>query len=226
MKGGLPNNPAEAQHSAPSYIVVEGPIGVGKTSLANKLAERFGAQAILEKVDENPFLPGFYQDAEKNAFSAQMFFLLSRFRQLREANQVELFRQKVVADYLLEKDRLFAALNLDSEEFKMYNELHGLLEPKLARPGLVIFLTADSETLAGRIRKRGRKYEHGMSGKYIEEVNKAYHRWFFGYTAGPALQVNTSEIDFVENEGDFQKLLEKISRPIQGREFFNPLGSR
>lgn len=220
------NVPLPSGGSIPSYIAVEGPIGVGKTSLTLKLAEVSGGRAILEKVDENPFLPGFYRDRDKYAFSAQMFFLLSRYRQLQEANQVDIFQRRVVADYLLEKDRLFASLNLDSDEFTLYNEMYGLLEPKLAHPGLVIFLSANTETLIRRIQKRGRKYENGISEKYIEEVNEAYHRWFFGYSPGPVLQVNTSEIDFVENEEDFRKLLEKISRPIQGKEFFNPLGSR
>jgi len=208
-----------------NYIVVEGPIGVGKTSLVALLAAHFGAQTIKEQAEENPFLSGFYRDPAKNAFSAQLFFLTSRFRQLREARQVNLFQQMVVADYMLEKDRIFAELNLDSDELRLYNEVYGLLEAKLARPDLVIFLSAETETLVRRIDKRGRGYEAGIAEKYIEEVNQAYHRWFFQYDRGPALQVNTNGIDFVKNEGDFGKLLDKISHPVKGREFFNPLGS-
>ncbi|MBI5636874.1 MAG: deoxynucleoside kinase [Nitrospinae bacterium] len=210
---------------APNYIAIEGPIGVGKSSLTLKLAGHFGAQTIMEKVEENPFLSGFYKDRRQYAFQAQMFFLLSRQKQLQEANQVNLFQKMVVADYMLEKDRLFALLNLDSEEFKLYNEIYGLLLARLVKPDLVIFLSADTDTLVRRIGKRGRNFEAGIEEKYIAEVNEAYHRWFFHYDAGPSLQVNTSGIDFVENEQDFIKLLEKISRPVKGREFFNPLGS-
>ena len=209
----------------PNYIAIEGPIGVGKSSLTLKLASHFGAETILEKVEENPFLSGFYKDRRQFAFQAQMFFLLSRHKQLAEANQVSLFQQKVVSDYMLEKDRIFALINLDSEEFKLYNQMYEMLLARLARPDLVIFLSADTETLIRRIAKRGRDFESGMAEKYIDEVNEAYHRWFFHYDAGPSLQVNTSGIDFVENEEDFIKLLEKISRPVKGREFFNPLGS-
>ncbi len=209
----------------PNYIAIEGPIGVGKSSLTLKLASHFGAETILEKVEENPFLAGFYKDRRQFAFQAQMFFLLSRHKQLAEANQVSLFQQKVVSDYMLEKDRIFALINLDSEEFKLYNQMYEMLLARLARPDLVIFLSADTETLIRRIAKRGRDFESGMAEKYIDEVNEAYHRWFFHYDAGPSLQVNTSGIDFVENEEDFIKLLEKISRPVKGREFFNPLGS-
>lgn len=208
-----------------NYIVVEGPIGVGKTTLVQKLAEHFGAQTILEQAEENPFLPGFYKDPAKYAFSAQLFFLTSRYRQLKEADQVDLFRRRAVADYMLEKDLIFAQLNLESDEFKLYNEIYGLLLEKLARPDLVIFLSADTETLVRRIGKRGRPYESGISEKYIAEVNQAYHRWFFQYDRGPALQVNTNGLDFANSEGDFGKLLEKISHPVKGREFFNPLGS-
>ncbi len=209
----------------PNYIAIEGPIGVGKSSLTLKLANHFGAETIMEHVEENPFLAGFYKDRRQFAFQAQMFFLLSRNKQLAEANQVSLFKQKVVADYMLEKDRIFALINLDSEEFKLYNQMYEVLLSRLAKPDLVIFLSADTETLVRRIAKRGRNFEAGMAEKYIEEVNEAYHRWFFHYDAGPSLQVNTSGIDFVENEEDFIKLLEKISRPVKGREFFNPLGS-
>lgn len=198
---------------------------MGKTTLVQKLADHFGAQTILEQAEENPFLPGFYNDPAKFAFSAQLFFLTSRYRQLKEADQVDIFRRRAVADYMLEKDLIFAQLNLESDEFKLYNEIYGLLLEKLARPDLVIFLSADTETLVKRIAKRGRRYEAGISEKYIAEVNQAYHRWFFQYDRGPALQVNTNGLDFANSEGDFGKLLEKISHPVKGREFFNPLGS-
>lgn len=208
-----------------NYIAVEGPIGVGTTSLAGMLAERFGGEVLYENVEDNPFLPRFYEDRNKNAFSTQLFFLVSRYRQLKQANQTSLFEQFVVADYMIEKDHIFAELNLDSEELMLYNELYRSLSGHLTRPDLVISLTAQTETLAKRVRKRGRKFENGITGKYLEEVNEAYHRFFFQYGVGPMLQVNTNEIDFINNKEDFQKLLDKISSPIKGREFFNPLGS-
>jgi len=209
----------------PEYIAIEGPIGVGKTSLAKKLAEHFSAEAMMETVDENPFLPGFYEEMEKYSFSTQIFFLLSRYRQLKEAAQVDIFQRSVVSDYILEKDFIFAGLTLNSEEFKLYNEIYQLLSGKLARPNLVIFLTAGTDVLIKRVKSRGRKFEVGITEEYIEEVNQAYHRFFFGYSAGPLLQVNCNDIDFVNNEEDFEKLLDKLSSPIRGKEFFNPLGS-
>jgi deoxyadenosine/deoxycytidine kinase len=207
------------------YIAVEGPIGVGTTSLAAMLAEQFGAEELYEKVDENPFIAKFYQDREKYGFSTQIFFLLSRYRQLQEADKSGLFKKTVVADYILEKDVIFADLNLNSDELELYNSLYGYLSAGVGHPDLVIFLTAQTDTLVERVRKRGRDFEAGISEKYIEEVNEAYHRFFFEYDKGPMLQVNTNEIDFVKNKEDFRKLLEKISSPVRGKEFFNPLGS-
>ena len=207
------------------YIAVEGPIGVGTTSLTAMLAKKLGAAELYEKVDENPFLAKFYQDREKYALSAQLFFLVSRYRQLGEANQINLFQKNVVADYMLEKDIIFAELNLNSDEYEIYNAIYRHLSVNVAHPDLVIFLTAQTDTLVKRVRKRGRDFESGISEKYIEEVNEAYHRFFFRYDKGPMLQVNTNEIDFVKNKEDFQKLFDKISSPIKGREFFNPLGS-
>ncbi|MEE8484478.1 MAG: deoxynucleoside kinase [Nitrospinota bacterium] len=208
-----------------SYIAVEGPIGVGKTTLTRMLGQRFDAETLFEKAEENPFLRGFYEDREKYAFSAQIFFLLSRFRQLKEAKQTKLFNRATVVDYMVEKDFVFAELNLNPEEFKLYNEVYRLLSENLARPDLVIFLTAQTPTLVERVLKRGKDYEAGISEGYIEEVNEAYHRFFFRYDKGPILMVNTNEIDFENNKEDFDKLLEKLTSPIKGREFFNPLGS-
>lgn len=207
------------------YIAVEGPIGVGTTSLTGMLAKSFGAAELYEKVDENPFLAKFYLDRKKYALSAQLFFLVSRYRQLGEANQINLFRKNVVADYMLEKDIIFAELNLNSDEYEIYNAMYRHFSVNVANPDLVIFLTAQTDRLIERVRKRGRDFESGISEKYIEEVNEAYHRFFFRYDKGPMLQVNTNEIDFVKNKEDFQKLLDKISSPVKGREFFNPLGS-
>lgn len=209
----------------PGYIAVEGPIGVGTTSLAGMLAKRFDSEVFYENVEDNPFLPRFYEDRDKNAFSTQLFFLVSRYRQLKQANQASLLTRRIVTDYMMEKDHIFAELNLDSEELELYNELYRSLSGNLTKPDLVIFLTAQTQTLVKRVRKRGRRFESGIKEKYIDEVNEAYHRFFFQYSYGPILQVNTNEIDFVNNNEDFQKLLDKISSPVKGKEFFNPLGS-
>ncbi|MDH5543136.1 MAG: deoxynucleoside kinase [Nitrospinota bacterium] len=207
------------------YIVVEGPIGVGKTTLAAKLAEHYKAEILHEQVEENPFLSRFYLDMEKFAFSAQMFFLMSRYQQLKKSNQIDLFSSCVVADYMLEKDFIFAELNLNKDEFNLYNDVYRMLQGHVAKPDLVIFLSAETETLIKRIRKRGRSFEKAIPEKYIEEVNEAYHRFFFQYGSGPMLQVNSNKMDFVNNEEDFSKLIEKLSTRIRGKEYFNPLGS-
>jgi deoxyadenosine/deoxycytidine kinase len=208
-----------------NYIVVEGPIGVGKTTLARKLAGHFEAQLMEEQVEDNPFLPSFYLNMEKFAFSTQIYFLMSRYQQLKNSNQRNLFQRTVIADYMLEKDFIFAELNLNEDEFRLYNDIYKLLRGQIARPDLVIFLSAETETLVNRMRRRGRSFEEGIPEKYIEEVNETYHRFFFQYDSGPMLQINTNEIDIVNNEEDFKKLIAKISAPIRGREFFNPLGS-
>jgi len=207
------------------YIAVEGPIGVGTTSLTSMLAKEYRAAKLYEKVNDNPFLAKFYQDRQKYALNTQLYFLVSRYRQLEEINQVNLFQQNVVSDYILEKDAIFADLNLNSDEREIYNAIYRHMSLNVVCPDLVIFLTARTDTLIERVRKRGRDFESGISEKYIEEVNEAYHRFFFRYDKGPMLQVNTNEIDFVKNKEDFQKLLDKISSPVKGREFFNPLGS-
>lgn len=207
------------------YIAVEGPIGVGTTSLAGMLARHFDSEVLYEKVEDNPFLPRFYEDRDKNAFSTQLFFLVSRYRQLKQASQASLLTRRIITDYIMEKDHIFAELNLDPEELALYNELYRSLSGPLSKPDLVIFLTAQTQTLQKRVRKRGRGFESRITEKYIEEVNEAYHRFFFQYSGAPLLQVNTNEIDFVNNNEDFQKLLDKISSPIKGKEFFNPLGS-
>lgn len=206
------------------YIAVEGPIGVGTTSLAAMLAKNFTAVGIYEKVDENPFLKKFYRDREKYGFSTQIFFLLSRYRQLKELNHAPA-APPMVADYMLEKDRIFAELNLNSEELALYNEIYDQLTGNVPQPDLVIVLTAKTKTLIERVKKRGREFERNIPEKYIEEVNEAYRQFFFSYEKGPVLMVNTNEIDFVENKEDYGKLIEKIASPVKGKEFFNPLGS-
>lgn len=202
---------------------------MGTTSLAGMLAQDIGGEVLFEEVRSNPFLPEFYKNREKNAFNAQLSFLVSRCRQLKHAAGAgagkNLFKHRVVADYMMEKDRIFAELNLNQPEFELYNDVYGLMSVDVARPDLVIFLTAQTETLVQRVKKRGSEFEVGITEEYIEEVNQAYHRFFFRYESGPMLQVNTNDIDFVNNKEDFRKLLDKISSPVKGREFFNPLGS-
>ncbi|MFQ5903012.1 MAG: deoxynucleoside kinase, partial [Candidatus Binatia bacterium] len=179
------------------YIVVEGPIGVGKTSLAKILASEFQARTVFEKVEENPFLPKFYEDRETYAFQNQIFFLLNRYQQQRELSQQELFSQNTVADYLFAKDRIFATLTLSNEELNLYQQIYQLLDTRVPRPDLVVYLQARPEVLYKRIKKRDKSYEKGVTLEYLREVAQAYNRFFFHYDESPLLVVNTSEIDFV-----------------------------
>ena len=179
------------------YIVVEGPIGVGKTSLAKILAAEFQARCVFEKVEDNPFLPKFYEDRETYAFQNQLFFLLSRYQQQRELIQQDLFSQNMVADYLFAKDKIFATLTLNSEELSLYQQIYQLLDTRIPKPDLVVYLQARPEVLYKRIKKRDKKYERGVTLEYLEEVAQAYNRYFFQYDETPLLVVSTSEIDFV-----------------------------
>ncbi len=207
------------------YIVVEGPIGVGKTSLAQMLAEEYGCRAVLEKVTENPFLPRFYSNPATYAFQTQMFFLLSRYQQQRELAQPELFSQNVVCDYLFAKDRIFASVNLDEDELVLYQQIYSLLDQRIPKPDLVIFLQSPSEVLGQRIRMRGRSYERDINREYIEAVNEAYNRFFFNFDETPLLIINTSEVDFVRRPEDFKDLVREIQRMKKGVQFYVPLGS-
>ena len=207
------------------YIVVEGPIGVGKTSLAQVLAEEFGSRVLLEKVTENPFLGRFYTNPAAYAFQTQMFFLLSRYQQQRELAQPELFKQSVICDYLFAKDRIFASVNLDEDELALYQQIFSLLDQRITKPDLVIYLQAPSEVLGQRIRLRGRSFEKDISRVYIEAVNEAYNRFFFSYEDAPLLIINTSEVDFVKRPEDFQDLVREIRRMKKGVQFYVPLGS-
>lgn len=199
------------------YIVVEGPIGVGKTSLSNILSERFRSRRVFEIVEENPFLAQFYGDRQKYAFQTQIFFLLSRFRQQQELFQPDLFHSITVSDYLFAKDRIFACLTLDSHELALYERVFEALAPRVARPDLVIFLKARLDVLLYRIKKRGREFERQFDAGYLEELVHAYNDFFAHYTETPLLVVDTSEIDFVHNELDLEKLLASIDRARQGQ---------
>ncbi len=207
------------------YIAIEGAIGVGKTSLVDALAARFDSAKVLESI-ENPFLVDFYNDRPGAAFQAQLFFLLSRYRQLSELAQKDLFSQTVIADYVLEKDKIFAYLTLTDDELIIYDKLFSLLEENVPRPDLVIYLQAGTDVLMERIRKRKRDYEANISEKYIAEVNRSYNHYFFHYDATPLLVVNTSDIDFVHREEDLEDLIEQIRNMERGVQYYVPLGSR
>lgn len=198
------------------YIVVEGPIGVGKTSLSNLLAERFQARRILEVVEENPFLSSFYTDRHKYAFQTQIFFLLSRFRQQQELFQQDLFSAVTVSDYLFAKDRIFACLTLDSHEMALYDRVFEALGPRVTKPDVVVYLQARLDVLLHRIKKRGREFERKFDAGYLEELVHAYNDFFAHYTDTPLLVVNTSDIDFVNNEADRQGLMDAIQKARQG----------
>ncbi|MDI6740904.1 MAG: deoxynucleoside kinase [Candidatus Edwardsbacteria bacterium] len=201
-------------------------MGVGKTSLARMLSERFHDTTVLEEVETNPFLSIFYNDRRAYAFQTQLFFLLSRFRQQQGMTQQDLFGQTMVADYLFAKDRIFAYLNLDRNELALYETLWKLLEQKTVRPDLVICLQADLDTLMRRIRERGRSFEHNMSRDYLAELSEAYNHFFFHYSETPLLVVNVSGIDFVKKEQDFEDLVAKICEPHPGTRYYVPMASK
>jgi deoxyguanosine kinase len=212
------------QTDRPRYIAIEGPIGVGKTSLAQILAERVGARLVLEPVEENPFLAQFYDDARKFAFQTQLFFLLSRFQQQQVLHQQELFTQSTIADYLFAKDRIFAALTLDPNELALYDRLYGALGPRVVKPDLVIYLQASTEVLLQRIKRRGRAYERQIDPAYVETLATAYNVFFFHYQETPLLVVNTSDIDLVDSAEDIEALATVIRRHRKGTQHYLPLG--
>jgi deoxyadenosine/deoxycytidine kinase len=215
----------ERPQERPRYIAVEGPIGVGKTTLAQFLAERMGARVVLEPVEENPFLPAFYEDARKNAFQTQLFFLLSRFQQQRQLFQQDLFTKSTVADYHFAKDRIFAAITLDPNELALYDRLYEVLGPRVVKPDLVIYLQARIEVLLKRIARRGRDYEREIDPAYVEALATAYNDFFFHYEETPLLVVNTSDIDFVKNEADLEALAGVIRRHRKGTQHYVPMAT-
>ena len=208
------------------YIVVEGPIGVGKTSLAKILAAELHVRLLFEKVEDNPFLPKFYQDRKTHAFQTQLFFLLSRYQQQRELSQQDLFAQGSVADYLFAKDKIFATLTLSGEEMALYQQLYHLLDPRVPKPDLVIYLQARPEVLYKRIKKRDKGYEKSITPDYLREVAQAYSQFFFHYDDSPLLVVNTSEIDFMASSEDLADLIKEINNMGSGTQHYIPLGSR
>lgn len=208
------------------YIAIEGPIGVGKTSLARLVAKEFNARLILEKPEENPFLPHFYQDRRKYAFQTQLFFLLNRFQQQREITQLDLFNQMTLSDYLFAKDRIFASLNLDDQELALYEQVYGLLKGQIPMPDLVIYLQAKAEVLHQRIRTRNISYEREVELDYLKALTEAYNYYFFQYDRSPLLVVDTSEIDFVNRREDLDQLLREIRQMRRGTWYFIPMRSK
>jgi len=208
------------------YIVIEGPIGVGKTSLAKLLAKEFRARLILEKSEENPFLPYFYQDRKKYAFQTQIFFLLNRFQQQKEIAQPDLFNQITLSDYLFAKDRIFASINLDDHELSLYEQVFKLLNGKIPTPDLVIFLQAKPEVLLHRIKLRNISYEREIDLEYLKLLTEAYNYFFFHYDQTPLLVVDTSEIDFVNRKEDLNQLIKEIKRMKKGTWYFIPMKSK
>ncbi len=201
------------------YIAVEGPIGVGKTSFTKMLAEDLKARLILEEASENPFLGLFYENPTQYAFQAQIFFLLSRYRQQNELKQQDLFQQKTVCDYIFAKDQIFASMNLSPEEMDLYDKIYQLLDARLPKPDLVIFLQADPDILLNRVKKRKIAYEKGLKGDYLDGLSQAYSRFFFKYTDTPLLVVNTSGIDFVKNQKDYETIKKELYDMIkEGKE--------
>jgi deoxyadenosine/deoxycytidine kinase len=203
-------------------IVIEGPIGVGKTSLVNLLAKKFSARRILEAAEDNPFLKHFYIDTKRYAFQTQLFFLLSRYRQQMELAQQDLFQQNVVCDYLFDRDKIFAYLNLDDNELALYEQIYALLKARVIVPDVVIYLQANTEILMERVKRRGREYEKHISKQYVEELNQAYNYFFFHYSETPLLVINTSVIDFVKNPADLDDLTHQIRNAKKGTEYYTP----
>jgi deoxyguanosine kinase len=207
------------------YIAVDGPIGVGKTAVVERLAERLDAVTLLEEWGQNPFLKGFYDGAAGAAFQVELFFLLSRYRQQQELRQRSLFNQVTLADYVFEKSKLFAYLNLEDAELLIHEKLYGLLAEAAPRPDLAVYLQAPTEVLMKRIRARGRPEEAHLSEDYLAEVNRAYNHYFFHYTQTPLLVVNTAEVNFAKSDQDLDDLLRQIRAMGKGTQYYVPLAS-
>ena len=204
-----------------SYIVVEGPIGVGKTSLAKRLAAHTGAAMLLEKPEENPFLARFYQDPARHALPTQLFFLFQRINEVRKLGQKDTLQTHTVADYLFDKDALFARLNLDNDEYSLYQNIYQGLAPQARKPDLVIYLQASLDTLIERVEKRNHAYERPISDEYLTRLAQSYSDFFYHYNAAPVLVVNSEHLNLVDNSDDFALLLHRIDGMRGQREFFS-----
>ena len=205
------------------YIAIEGPIGVGKTSLAQLLSKELGARLVLEDFEDNPFLPDFYNDPERFGFQTQLFFLLQRYRQQQDLRQVDMYQKLLITDYMFVKDRLFASLNLGDKEMQLYDTVASLLERNIIRPDIVIYLQADTDVLMKNIEKRGRNIEKNITWEYIDALNQVYTEYFFRYQDTPLVIINTNNIDFHENDNDLKEFIDYIRQPVSGTKFFNPV---
>ncbi len=203
------------------YVVVEGPIGVGKTSLAKRLSGRLHSTLVLEHPEQNPFLPRFYQDMPRFALPTQLFFLFQRIGQLRELAQMDLFTRLTVCDFLLEKDPLFARLTLSADELHLYQRIFDALSPQAPRPDLVIYLQADPRTLYERVRRRGVEFERPITGEYLALLADSYNHFFYHFTGSPVLIVNSEKLNFVSQDRDLDLLIERVGAMRGNREFFN-----
>lgn len=206
----------------PRFIVIEGPIGVGKTSLAKRLAKSFASELILERAEENPFLERFYRNRRHAALPTQLFFLFQRARQIEQIRQADLFSPVRIADFLIDKDRLFAELNLDANELALYDQVAATLELDPPKPDLVVYLQAPASVLLRRIASRGIGYEQSIDEAYLERLGDAYARFFYDFDAAPLLIVNAASIDPIHREADYQELLQMILRIRHGRHYYNP----
>jgi deoxyadenosine/deoxycytidine kinase len=203
------------------YVVVEGPIGAGKTSLTHRLANRLNAGTLLEEPQSNPFLARFYQDPRRHALATQLFFLIQRAQQVADLKQLDLFSRPTVSDFLFEKDALFARLNLSDEELALYQQVYRHLKPQVTTPDMVIYLQASTPTLIDRVRRRGTDYEQSISESYLTRLSEAYSRFFYEFAAAPLLIVNSDRLNFVDDPGDFDLLLRRIQDMRGPREFFS-----
>ncbi len=210
-------------HPWPGFVVVEGPIGVGKTTLAKRLAKSFGSDMLLEAAEENPFLEKFYENQRSAALPTQLYFLMQRTRQLKMLRQDDMFNPVRVADFLIQKDRLFAELTLDSDELDLYKQVYSNLTLDIQRPDLVVYLQAPVEVLLERINRRGVKHEKWIEAAYLERLCDAYVRFFYQYNDAPLLIVNATDIDFAHNDDEYDMLLQQVLETRSGRHYFNPV---
>ena len=204
------------------HIAIEGTIGVGKTSLAKILANKLESKLILEEFEDNPFLSDFYKDSQHYAFQTQLFFLLSRYKQQIEFQQIDIFTKSIISDYMFMKDRIFASLNLNDKEMLLYDKVASILESSIIYPDLIIFLQSDTDRLMSNIISRGRNYELNMDWKYIDALNQIYNEYFFMYDKSPILIINTNDIDFVNDEKDLNEILDIVQKPVKGTKYYNP----
>ena len=205
------------------HICIEGTIGVGKTSLVKLLAKEMEAKTVLEKFEDNPFLKDFYSDKGRYAMQTQLFFLLSRYKQQQELQQIDMFTKSIISDYMFDKDRLFAALNLDDMEYDLYNRIANELQKNIVYPNLIIFLQSETDRLMYNIKIRGREFERNMDYTYIDDLNNYYNEYFFRYNKGALVIINTNDIDFVNNKQDLQEIIDFIKQPSEGTRYFNPM---